>query len=214
DYENYGFDGLPKKVWELLYPRSYWPIVRRCARANHLDPYVVMGLIRQESAFNPRATSSAGARGLMQMMPQTVERGIRGRHRSRRAVGSLYSPAYNIRVSCRYLRDLLRMFGGNTAQALAAYNAGDARVKQWVANGNLQDPNMFPESVPFVETRAYVESILRDAAIYRALFTGTARFSACGTGRHLALSRPSPGNGLDPRAGKPPNSIPRLYSLG
>ncbi|MGH9374645.1 MAG: transglycosylase SLT domain-containing protein [Terriglobia bacterium] len=175
-YENYPFDALPERVWNLLYPRRYWPLVRRYARANHLDPYLVMGVIRQESAFNPRATSSAEARGLMQMMPQTIERGVRGRWRRRRVVRLLYSPRYNIRVSCRYLRDLFRMFGGNEAEALAAYNAGDTRVKQWLANGNLRDPAMFPESIPFMDTRAYVESILRDAAIYRALLTGTAGF--------------------------------------
>ena len=194
NYENYSFDALPKEVWDMLYPRSYWPVVRRYARASRLDPYLVMGLIRQESAFNPRATSSAGARGLMQMMPQTIERGVRGRWRRRRVVRSLYSPAYNIRASCRYLRDLLRIFGGNEAQALAAYNAGDTRVKQWLANGGLRDPAMFPESIPFVDTRAYVESILRDAVIYRALLTGTAKFSRCeSSGKNrLALYRLGP----------------------
>ncbi len=176
DYENYAFDALPARVWNWLYPRSYWPLVRRYARADNLDPYLVMGVIRQESAFNPRATSSASARGLMQMMPQTIERGMRGRWRRRRAVRSLYSPSYNIRVSCRYLRDLFRMFGGDEAEALASYNAGDTRVKQWLANGNLPSPAMFPESIPFTETRAYVESILRDAVIYRTLLTGTSSF--------------------------------------
>ena len=180
DYEDYSFDALPKRAWDFLYPRSYWPIVRRYARAYHLDPYLVMGLIRQESAFNPRATSVAEARGLMQMMPQTIERGVRGRWRRRMMVRWLYSPGYNIRVSCRYLHDLFLMFGGNQAEALAAYNAGDTRVKQWLTNGNLQDPAMFPESIPFIDTRAYVESILRDAVIYRALLTGTAKFSSCG----------------------------------
>ena len=190
DYKNYPFDALPKQVWDLLYPQRYWPLVRRYAHANRLDPYLVMGLIRQESAFNPRATSAADARGLMQMMPQTIERGVRGRRRRREAVSRLYNPAYNIRVSCRYLRGLFRTFGGNEAEALAAYNAGDTRVKEWLANGKLQDPTMFPESIPFTDTRAYVESILRDAVIYRALLTRTAKFHPCERPhKHRAESR-------------------------
>lgn len=178
-YTEYPFDGLPKEVWNLLYPRMYWPLVRRYARANRLDPYLVMGLIRQESAFNPRATSSARARGLMQMEPDTATRHVRGRRRRRRVIRDLYNPAYNIRVSCRYLRDLLRSFNGNVAETLAAYNAGDSKVRQWAANSKIQDPDLFLETIPFTDTRGYVERILRDRLIYRSLLSGTAKFESC-----------------------------------
>ncbi len=177
-YSEYEFPALPKMVWDLLYPQLYWNLVKRQARANSLDGYLVMGLIRQESAFNPQATSVADARGLMQMLPQTATAGLRGRRR-RTAVRKLYDPAYNIRVSCRYLRKLVREFNGNLEEALAAYNAGDSRVKNWLNHHSFREPAEFVETIPFRETRFYVEAVLRDAVIYRALLTGSARFKKC-----------------------------------
>lgn len=179
DYQDYSFNELPREVWNLLYPRSYWYLVRRYARANRLDPYLVMAVIRQESAFNPRATSSARARGLMQMEPETVTRHIRSRWRRRRIVRELYNPSYNLRVSCRYLSGLFRAFDDRPAEALAAYNAGDFRVREWLGNSKLQDPSYFLETIPFTDTRAYVEAILRDAEIYREILTGRADFMEC-----------------------------------
>ncbi len=180
DYQDYSFAHLPKEVWELLYPRAYWSLVRGYARANGLSPYLVMGVIRQESAFDPRATSYTDARGLMQMEPRTANIGVRGYWRRRWVARELYNPAFNLRLSCHYLGSLLREFGGNTAEALAAYNAGDNRVQEWLANGKLPNPStFFLESIPFTDTRAYVEAVLRDAAVYRDLFNGRAQFAAC-----------------------------------
>lgn len=179
DYENYSFNELPQEIWGLLYPQSYWHLVRRYARANRLDPYLVMAVIRQESAFNPHATSAARARGLMQMEPGNVTRRVRGWRRRRRIARELYNPSYNLRVSCQYLSSLFRAFNDRPAEALAAYNAGDFRVRQWLDNSKLQDPSFFLETIPFTDTRAYVELILRDAEIYRKILTGTAHFSHC-----------------------------------
>ncbi|MGH9449248.1 MAG: transglycosylase SLT domain-containing protein [Terriglobia bacterium] len=179
DYDEYSFAALPREAWRLLYPDPYWNLVRRYARANHLNPYLVMGLIRQESAFNPRATSSTRARGLMQMEPYTANSRVRGRARRRRVTRALYSPAFNIRVSCRYLRGLLTSFDGNLPETLASYNAGDIRVRQWIANSKVYDPDEFLETIPFTDTRAYVEEVLRDSLIYRSVLTGRARFSRC-----------------------------------
>jgi soluble lytic murein transglycosylase len=172
----YEFSEIPQEVWNLLYPRDYWQLVKRQARANGLDPYMVMGLIRQESAFNPRATSSANARGLMQILPQTASRARRGRARVARR---LYDPAYNVRFGCPYLRNVLRTFGGNLEQALAAYHAGDFRVKDWLGKYSFREPAEFMETIPIPATRAYVEAVLRDAAIYRQLLSGTAKFARC-----------------------------------
>jgi soluble lytic murein transglycosylase len=135
-----------------------------------------MGLIRQESAFNPRATSSANARGLMQILPQTASRSRRGRARVARR---LHDPAYNVRFGCRYLRDLLKTFGGDLEQALAAYHAGDFRVKDWLGKYSFREPAEFIETIPIPATRAYVEAVLRDAAIYRQLMGGAAKFAEC-----------------------------------
>jgi len=175
-YAEYEFSEIPPEVWNLLYPRDYWQLVKRQARANGLDPYVVMGLIRQESAFNPRATSSANARGLMQILPQTASRTRRGRAREARR---LYDPAYNVRFGCRYLRDLLKASEGSFERALAAYHAGDFRVKDWLGKYSFREPAEFTETIPIPATHAYVEAVRRDAAIYRQLLSGTAKFARC-----------------------------------
>lgn len=175
-YANYEFSALPEGLWNLLFPRDYWKLVQRHARANALDPNLVMGLIRQESAFNPRATSVANARGLMQILPSTASPTRRGRIR---AAQRLFDPAYNVQFGCRHLRGVLRQFSGDLERALAAYNAGDVRVKNWLAGHTFQDPVEFLETIPIPATRAYVEAVLRDAAIYRQLLGGTAKFAKC-----------------------------------
>jgi soluble lytic murein transglycosylase len=177
DYQDYPFSDLPREEWRFLYPSRYWTTVRAYARLEGLNPYLVMGLIRQESAFDPKATSAADARGLMQIRPGTAATGVRNRWRRRRIAQLLYSPRYNIRVSSRYLRDLFRTFGSDPGEAIAAYNAGDVWVKEWLANGKFRDSDEFVESIPFGNTRVYVESVLRDAAIYRSVLTGSARFT-------------------------------------
>jgi soluble lytic murein transglycosylase len=138
-----------------------------------------MGLIRQESAFNVRATSSADARGLMQVLPTTATSSKRA-SRIRYAGTRLYNAAYNIRFGCAYLRTLLNEFSGKPEQALAAYNAGDFRVRDWMKDTTFRDSSEFLEAIPIHATRAYVESVLRDAAIYRQLLTGQAKFATCG----------------------------------
>lgn len=178
DVSSYDFSEIPEEVWRLLYPQAYWTLVRRQARANGLDPYLVMALIRQESAFNPRALSVANARGLMQILPQTVSRSRRGRARATRR---LYDPAYNVQTGTRYLRSLLRSFDGDPAKALAAYHAGDFRVKDWTREITFQDSAEFVETIPIPSTRGYVEWVLRDSVIYRQLMTGKVKFASCGS---------------------------------
>jgi soluble lytic murein transglycosylase len=178
NFPDYEFSRLPREIWALLYPRTYQSLVARQARAHGLDPNVVMGLIRQESSFNPRATSPANARGLMQVLPRSVSRS-----RARRATAArrLYDPAYNLRIGCAYLRARLKAFDGKIEQALAAYHAGPSRVKQWTEGRDFSEPAEFLETIPIPSTRAYVERVLRDAAIYRQLIAGAAEFAECGS---------------------------------
>jgi soluble lytic murein transglycosylase len=178
DYPSYEFSELPREIWNLLFPQSYWKLVQRQAGANRLDPYLVMGLIRQESAFNARATSSADAHGLMQVLPKTASRSKRP-SRIRSTGARLYNPTYNIRFGCSYLRSLLKDFDGQPEMALAAYNAGDYRVRDWLKSHSFRDSSEFLEAIPIRATRVYVESVLRDAAIYRQLMTGSAKFAVC-----------------------------------
>jgi len=178
DYPSYQFSELPKEIWGLLFPQNYWSLVQRQARVSGLDPYLVMGLIRQESAFNARATSSANAHGLMQVLPSTASSSKRAA-RVRTAGVRLYNATYNIRFGCAYLRTLLNEFNGKPEPALAAYNAGDFRVRDWMKDTSFRDSSEFLEAIPIHATRAYVEVVLRDAAIYRQLLSGQAKFARC-----------------------------------
>jgi soluble lytic murein transglycosylase len=178
DYAFYQFWELPREMWNLLFPQSYWKLVQRQARAHRLDPYLVMGLIRQESAFSARAISSADARGLMQVLPQTASPSTR-LPRIRSTGARLYNPTYNVRFGCSHLQSLLKEFNGKPELALAAYNAGDFRVRDWMKSNSFRDSSEFLEAIPIRATRVYVESVLRDAAIYRQLLTGSAKFATC-----------------------------------
>lgn len=180
-YTEYDFPALPADLWTLLYPRVFWPLVQRDAATNHLDPYLVMALIREESGFNAKAISGPGARGLMQLLPPTARVLTRGGRRlsHRRVAGNLLNPGYNLRAGCSYFAQILREFNGNLEQALAAYNAGPDRVHEWLNGHTYSEDAEFVESIPFPETRAYVETILRDATVYRRLMAGKPRFRAC-----------------------------------
>jgi peptidoglycan lytic transglycosylase len=176
DYYSQQFSELPRELWLLLFPKAYTSVIRRCATINHVDPYLVMGLIRQESGFNPRATSASDARGLMQVVPSTITH-------SRRYLSSvgrrLYEPAYNLRFGCAFMRGLLKRYNGNVAEAVAAYNAGPTRVDQWLSRRTFRDQQEFVESVPFPETRVYLKAVIADSGVYRQLVTGSAKFTEC-----------------------------------
>jgi soluble lytic murein transglycosylase len=187
-YPQMAFADLPKEIWDFLYPQEYWKLVQSQARLNHLDPYLVMGLIRQESAFSPRALSSADARGLMQLLPETAAHSTRP-SRTRAAKRRLYDPNYNVRVGCAYLAGLLKEFDGRRELAMAAYNAGDFRVKDWLAKYTFPDSGAFMESIPIPATRVYVEQVLRDAEIYRQLSSGTPHFAKCSEAKISTLPR-------------------------
>ncbi len=176
DFPEYDFSVLPQAVWQLLFPRDYWPLVRRQAVARGLDPYLVMGMIRQESAFNPRAISWANARGLMQVLPGTASRSRSGR---RRAAQLLMNPDYNVRVGTTYLAGLNRRFSGNLAEVVAAYHAGEVNVTDWLTARDYRDPAEFLESIPIPSTRIYAERVLRDAEIYRRLLSSSVSFAPC-----------------------------------
>ena len=145
---------------KLLYPFSYGEAIDRWASVYSIDPYLVAGIIRTESHFRARATSSAGAIGLMQIMPATGE-WITGK------IGTggftpndLYDPENNIRLGAWYLRYLIDRFG-NVETALAAYNAGPGSVERWQGDARM----MFPE------TAQYVSKVTEGERVYRLLYT-------------------------------------------
>ena len=170
DYFSYDLSAMPNSYWQALFPRPYWTELKKNALQNRLDPFLVAALIRQESEFNPGAVSHANAWGLMQLLPH-VGRTLARQQRIRRfSTSLLLVPNMNLRLGTRYFRELLDKYNGNVEYALAAYNAGGDRVQDWVSNGNFKDSPEFVESIPFTETREYVQAIVRNAAVYRKLY--------------------------------------------
>ncbi len=161
---------LPRKYWEALFPKPYWSDLKKSSSANGLDPYLVASLIRQESEFNPNAVSRANAVGLMQLLPKTGKAVAKEVKLKRYNATQLYSPAVNMELGTRYFRGMVDKFGGSFEYALAAYNAGSERVDEWLAQGKYRDPQEFVESIPFTETREYVQAILRNASVYKQLY--------------------------------------------
>jgi len=161
---------LPRKYWEALFPKAFWSDLKRSSSANGLDPYLVASLIRQESEFNPNAVSRANAVGLMQLLPKTGKQVAKDVKLQRYNASQLYTPAVNLELGTRYFRGMVDKFGGSFEYALAAYNAGSDRVEDWLNQGKYRDPQEFVESIPFTETREYVQAILRNASMYKQLY--------------------------------------------
>jgi peptidoglycan lytic transglycosylase len=160
---------LPRVYWEALFPKAYWDDLKRFSTQNELDPYLVASLIRQESEFNPNAISHANAVGLMQLLPVTgkkVAKDVKLHHFN---ASQLYTPAVNLQLGTRYFKSMVDKFG-SFEYALAAYNAGSDRVEDWLSQGKYRDPQEFVESIPFTETREYVQAILRNANVYKQLY--------------------------------------------
>jgi soluble lytic murein transglycosylase len=154
--------------------RLYFPVLERetlisSSKENGLDPVLVAALIRQESNFNPRATSPAGARGLMQLMPDVGQGLASSRGIAPWNAEMLYDPAVNIKLGTTHLKALVRKYP-EVVKQLAAYNAGESRVEKWSTKAGAADPEVFTERIPFVETRDYVRIILRNRAYYEALY--------------------------------------------
>jgi soluble lytic murein transglycosylase len=154
--------------------RLYFPVLERetlisSSRENGLDPVLVAALIRQESNFNPQATSPAGARGLMQLMPAVGKTVAESKGLGAWDPAMLYEPATNIKLGTAHLQGLAHKYN-DVVKILAAYNAGESRVEKWSTKTGAGDPEVFTERIPFVETRDYVRSIVRNRAYYQALY--------------------------------------------
>lgn len=173
-YRSYRLEELPREAWELMFPLLYWDAIRREARRQRIDPYLVAALIRQESRFEKQAISSAGALGLMQLMPRTARYLARNR---RLSVERITDPDLNIRLGVRYLARLLRRFNGSLEKTVAAYNGGGTRVARW-AREFPRDPAEFVESIPVTQTREFVHKVLRNYHFYRDLYAERQLLSA------------------------------------
>ena len=164
------FATLPREIWRMLLPIEHAPFFAQEARRHGLDPYLLVALVRQESAFDPRAVSSAQARGLMQLIPPTARRVARQLQLDRFSIDQLFLPQLNIRLGSQYLADRLAQFEGNVDQAVASYNAGPDPVNLWLSEGDYREAAEFVENIPFTETRNYVKILHRNYRLYKQLY--------------------------------------------
>jgi soluble lytic murein transglycosylase len=174
---------IPLVYWRILFPEPYWDTIKAESAKHNLDPYLVASLIRQESEFNPSAVSYANAWGLMQLLPSVGRAMAREEGIAHFETFQLLDPETNIRLGTLYLRHMLDKFGGVQEYALAAYNAGDERVADWEAAGPYHGMDEFVESIPFTQTRDYVEAILRNIETYRAIDSVSQSKGSATTGR-------------------------------
>lgn len=155
-----------RAVNDLGLPLDYPSIIRRQAAEKHLDPALVAAVIDAETKFDPR-TSSAGAEGLMQLMPQTAAFLAHRSGATTFTTADLATPEVNIAYGSYYLRFLLDQFHGNTAEALAAYNGGETNVNRWIAEAHADGHPFGVADIRFPETRDYVQRVLQARADYR-----------------------------------------------
>jgi soluble lytic murein transglycosylase len=159
--------GLHKAVKEIALPLRHEDIIRQQAADKGLDPALIAGIIYTESRFRDQ-TSHAGAKGLMQLLPSTADDIARKSGGTAFVQGDLADPQVNIAYGSWYLRYLLRRYGGNDVLAIAAYNAGEGKVDEWIFEARHRG-EAFDRArhIPFPETRHYVEQVLEMRAKYR-----------------------------------------------
>jgi soluble lytic murein transglycosylase len=169
DLYSYRDSDMPRQAWEIFFPLIAWSTIKQEAKRYGIDPYIAAALIRQESVFNPNAISRVGARGLMQVMPATGQVISKRQGNGSITAADLYNATLNIKLGMNYLAQMIGEFG-RIEYAAAAYNAGPSRAQRWIAERGSMDIEDWIESIPFSETRGYVQAVLRYAANYRRFY--------------------------------------------
>lgn len=167
-FDSRKFGEVPIAAWKSLFPLPYEAALRREAAKNDFDPMFAAGLIRQESTFQADAVSHANAIGLMQVLPKTGKL-LAKQIKVRYAKNKLFEPDYNIAIGMVYIASLVKQTGA-PEYAAAAYNAGEDRIAAWKAERNYEEIPEVVESIPFTETREYVQIVLRNTQVYRMIY--------------------------------------------
>ncbi len=162
--------GYNPRLLRIIYPFPFRDLILPESRARGLDPHLVAGIIRRESAFNPVITSGAGAIGLMQIMPETGRSLAREVELTGFEPELLRQPEVNVYLGTRYLEQMLERHDGVLPLVLSAYNAGPTRATAWREFPEARDDELFMERVPFAETRDYIRNVLLHREVYRALY--------------------------------------------
>jgi soluble lytic murein transglycosylase len=164
----------PADFWRLAFPLPFRSDLERFSKQNGLDPFLMAALIRQESEFDAKVISRANARGLTQILPSTGKELSRKLKVAPYTTAALFQPKTNLQMGTFYLKSMIDYLGGNVEAALAAYNAGLSRANAWLSWGDFKEPAEFIETVPFTETRGYIQTVLRNADVYRRLYGSAA----------------------------------------
>jgi len=179
-YPDYGQslpDEMSREEWEIFYPLKWWPEIRQEARRYQIDPYLIAGIIRQETVFNPNARSRANAIGLMQLLPSTgiavAKKNSLGNGRI--AAGDLYNPVLNIKLGTAYVKEMLDRFE-RFEYVAAAYNGGPTRVSRWLRELPDSEIEDWVERIPISETRLYVQGVYRNSIHYQRLYDDNGKF--------------------------------------
>ena len=168
---------MPRTAWDVFYPLGWWSTIKEEAKRNSLDPYLIAGLIRQETIFNAKAVSRANAMGLMQLLPSTG-RSVAKRYSLGGGVISsadLLNPTLNIQLGTAYVAQLIQEFG-RFEYVAAGYNGGPSRVSRWLRELPAADIEEWVDNIPLSETRAYVQGVYRNARQYKRLYDDQGRF--------------------------------------
>jgi soluble lytic murein transglycosylase len=163
----------PRPLLELAYPLAYASLVGAAGSENEVSPLILLALIRQESFYDPRATSVAGALGLTQVIPTTAMEIAEKLERRDFTPRDLLEPSVSIEFGAFYLGDQLWLFDGDLYLALAAYNGGPGNALRWGDDPAAIDPDFLTETIDLEETRSYLELVLANYAVYRFLYGGT-----------------------------------------
>ncbi len=153
-----------------VYPLEHDAVIRSAARKNKVDPALVAAVIYVESGFDERAHSPEGAVGLMQVLPETARQIADETGGSSFVEADLEDPKVNVRYGTYYLRTVLDEFDGDTLSAVAAYNAGGGAVGDWKAEAAAEGHSLRAGDIPFPETQAYVDDVLRVRKTYRKAY--------------------------------------------
>lgn len=163
-------DTVKYRVAGLFYPVKYSEQVEKYSAENKLDESLVYALIKKESSFDPNATSSVGARGLMQLMPETFEWLQIGRDGAiTHSSGELYDPTVNIEYGTYLLSYLMQAYNYNETNAIAAYNAGETAVNEWLNNPEYSSDGTTLTKIPYPETDNYVSGVLEARDVYKKI---------------------------------------------
>lgn len=166
-------EGEVRTFWEEKYPLPHFDLIKPLSRKHHLDPYLVFGLMRQESHFREEEISPSGAIGLMQLMPTTALRLSQYAVKDNFQLVHLFEPESNIRLGTFYLGFLKNLFKGREPTLLAAYNAGEEAVSRWLLLRESEPSEYFIEEIPFSETQEYTKRVLQNIWIYHWLYNGS-----------------------------------------